>query len=114
MPFIHIRTNQTIQADKDKILKETLGEAIKIIPGKSEQWLMLSFTENSRMYFRGENQLPIAFVEVKIYGKATAQVYQQMTAEITQILFETLAIPKAQIYIKYEEVAYWGFNGTNF
>jgi len=42
MPFIDTKTNVTITKEKEKELKERLGKAISIIPGKSESWLMLA------------------------------------------------------------------------
>ena len=37
-----------------------------------------------------------------------------MTAAITDILSKELQIAPNRIYVKYEEVAYWGWNGNNF
>ena len=68
MPFINTKVNVEISEEKEKELKERLGKAIEIIPGKSEQWLMLGFEDNIRLYFRGDNNCKIAFVEVKVFG----------------------------------------------
>lgn len=114
MPYIHVRTNQEIDQRKEKELKERLGKAIALLPGKSEQWLMLDFSENCTLYFRGEKTEPLAFVAVKIFGKAPSSAYQDLTAEISQTLFEVLHIEKDHIYINYEETPYWGYNGSNF
>ena len=42
MPFISTKTNVTVTKEKETQLKERLGQAISIIPGKSESWLMLA------------------------------------------------------------------------
>ena len=68
MPFIHVKTNVAVPEDKERAMKTKLGKAIEILPGKSEQWLMLDFSDRQRMYFQGDNSQPIAMVEVKIYG----------------------------------------------
>ena len=41
MPYIKITTNIKITDDREKILREELGEAITVIPGKSEAWLIV-------------------------------------------------------------------------
>lgn len=114
MPYIDTRTNVKVTKEKEKIIKEKLGKVIELIPGKSEKWLMLSFTDECNLYFRGNKSEPIAFVEVKLFGKASVDVYSKLTAEITDIISIELGISPMQIYIKYEETPYWGWNGNNF
>ena len=114
MPCIQTKVNVKITEEKEKALKSRFGKAIEILPGKSESWLMLSFEDECRLYFKGENEQGIAFVEVKIYGKANSDAYSKLTAAITKILNEELNISPSCIYVKYEEVANWGWNGNNF
>ncbi|MDF2589705.1 MAG: hypothetical protein K0S41_3546 [Anaerocolumna sp.] len=114
MPYINTKTNVTVSKEKETNIKTKLGKAIELIPGKSENWLMLSFDDECSMYFKGQNDKPIAFVEVKLFGSASASAYDKLTAEITNILSEELNIPSNQTFIKYEEISHWGWNGTNF
>ena len=113
MPCIHIQTNQKVSAEEEKSLREKFGEAISLFPGKSESWLMLNFEDNCHLYFKGTEQ-PSAFIEVKIYGKSSAQVYDKLTSKLTEIVSSELNIPSERIYVKYEEVDFWGYNGHNF
>ncbi len=114
MPYISTKTTVIINEEKREAIKRKFGKAIELIPGKSESWLMVSFDDNSIMYFKGSNQKPLAFVEVKIFGKASSDAYQKLTKAITEILGEELKIQPDGIYVKYEEVANWGWNGNNF
>lgn len=114
MPYISTKTTVSISPEKREIIKTKLGKAIELIPGKSENWLMLSFDENSLMYFKGSNNRPIAFVEVKIFGTSTSDAYNNLTKAITDIINEELNIDSDCIYVKYEEVSTWGWNGNNF
>lgn len=114
MPCIQTKVNIKIPKEKEEIIKSKLGKAIELIPGKSESWLMLSFEENCSIYFKGSNKQGIAFVEVKLFGKATGEAYDKLTAAITDILNQELGISPSQIYVKYEETAHWGWNGSNF
>lgn len=113
MPFIHTRTNQTVSRDQEAKMARELGQAIGIL-GKSEQWLMLQFEENCRMYFRGESDQPMAFVEVKLLGRAQGDAYNRLTGKITQIVSGVLSVSPDRVYVKYEETEYWGWNGANF
>ena len=114
MPFINTKVNISISKEDESILKERLGEAISLIPGKSEQWLMLGFEDNARLYFRGDNSDKIAFVEVKIFGGENKEAFNNLTGEICKIYNEVLGINSDKIYIKYETTTNWGWNGRNF
>ena len=114
MPFINTKVSVTITPEQENALKTQLGKAISAVRGKSESWLMLNFEDNCRMYFKGDNSKPLAFVEVKIYGSASASEYSLLTEKITDILGKVLGISSDCIYVKYEEVEYWGYNGYNF
>lgn len=114
MPYINTQTNVNITKGKEIEIKKKLGKAIELIPGKSENFLMVSFEEQCSMYFKGESDSGIAFVEVKLFGSADAGSYNKLTAAITKILGEELEISPDHIYVKYEEVSNWGWNGSNF
>ena len=113
MPYISTKVNMPISKQQQTQLKESFGRAIEILPGKSENWLMLSFEENCHLYFKGDDSQKLAFLEVKLFGGASSQAYEAMTKELTDILHRVLDIPAANIYIKYEETKYWGWNGSN-
>jgi phenylpyruvate tautomerase PptA (4-oxalocrotonate tautomerase family) len=114
MPYINTKTNIVITKDKENSIKEKLGKAIELIPGKSESWLMVGFEDQCSLYFKGKGDQAIAFVEVKLFGSASSGAFDKLTSAITNILKEELNIAPNQIYVKYEEVSNWGWNGSNF
>ena len=114
MPYISTKTTVTINLEKREQIKKKLGKAIELIAGKSENWLMLSFDDKSTMYFKGSDAKPLAFVEVKTFGKSSKEDFSKLTKAITEILNEELNIQPDCIYVKYEEVTTWGWNGSNF
>ena len=114
MPFIDTKLNIRLSEEKEAILKAKLGEAIALFPGKSEYWLMLSFTDNCRLWFRGYNNFPAAMVEVKLFGGADEETCSRMTAEICRLFKSELGISPDHVYVKYEFTDRWGWNGENF
>lgn len=114
MPYIRTTVSNTISDDARDSLKKKLGEAIALIPGKSEAWLMLAFEDNMKMYFKGECTEEYAYVEVSLFGSTSDAAYERLTAAISEIINEELGIDRANIYVKYEEAEHWGWNGTNF
>lgn len=113
MPFINSKVNISLTEDEKERLKTKLGQAITVIPGKSESWLMVGFEENCSLYFKGKSDGRLAFIEVKVFGSASGSDYDKMTAALCQIYQEILQIAPDHIYIKYEEVEHWGWNGSN-
>lgn len=112
MPFINTKTNVSISKDQEVAIKSRLGQVITDI-GKSEGWLMVGFEENVSMYFKGSDE-PCAIAEISLYGKASASAYELLTGDVTKILNEELGVPEGRIYVKYQEIDYWGWNGNNF
>ena len=114
MPFISTKTNVTVSKEKEKQLKERLGQAISILPGKSESWLMVAIEGDVPMYFRGDDSQPIAFVDVKTFGGAPRNAYDKMTTELTGIYGDILGVAPDHMYIRYFGSGDWGWNGSNF
>ena len=110
MPYINLKTNRSLSDENKQLLKSGLGQAIELIPGKSESWLMLSFHDDAHMYFRGEDE-PCAICQVKLFGTADEENYANLTEALTDILREELDIDPDRVYITYDEVTTWGWNG---
>lgn len=114
MPFISSKISIKMTEEQKEKIKTKLGKAISLIPGKSESWLMVGFEEDYSLYFQGQKYEKIAFVEVKIFGKADRSALEKLTQAICTIYNEELSIPGDRIYVTYEEVMNWGYDGFNF
>ena len=114
MPFINSKVSVPLTEREKETMTGKLGQAISLIQGNSERWLMVDFEENYSLYFKGKNDTRLAYVEVEIFGGTTDEAYDKVTARLCQIYEEVLGIPQDKIYIKYEEVEHWGWNGAKF
>ncbi len=114
MPFIDSKVSVKTTPEQRKELKEKLGQAIALIPGKSETWLMIDLADDQNMYFRGDDQQPTAFIAVSVYGDADRGAFAKMTAELTKIYGDVLGIAPDHMYVKYSATHDWGWNGNNF
>ena len=114
MPYIRTTVSKELTEQNKENLKAKLGQAIALIPGKSESWLMLTFEDNMNMYFKGGCYNDYAYLEVSLFGTASDAAYDRLTAALSEIVNEELGIDRANIYIKYEEAEHWGWNGSNF
>ncbi len=114
MPFIDTRVSIKTTEEQKTELKTRLGQAISLIPGKSESWLMIDLADDQTMYFRGSDAEPLAFVGINFFGDPNRAAFDKMTAEVTKIYGEVLGIAPDHMYIKYSATHDWGWNGGNF
>ena len=113
MPFINIKTNVGITKEKEESIKNSIGTAINTL-GKTENWLMMNFEDEQRMYFSGNSNLPLAFIQVDLFGSADRVRYNEFTGKITELINKELGVSPNNVYVKYSETNNWGWNGSNF
>lgn len=114
MPYISSTLTVKLTEEKKEVIKSKLGEIISEIPGKSEEWLMVSFNDNHPLYFRGDKKDKAAFVEIKIAGTAERKYKEVITSKVCSLFEEELSITKESIYVVFDEIKDWGWNGTMF
>ncbi len=111
MPSINVKTNAKLPKDKKEIIKRRLFDCISIIPGKSDNSLMVAVEDGVDMAFHRDAASRMAMVEVKLFGESTKDAYQRLTGAICMILSDEAGILSKNCFVKFEEVKYWGHNG---
>ena len=113
MPFIDSKITVSLSEDKKEVLKSELGKAVSIL-SKPESFLMIGFEDNYDLFMAGKKLEKGAYVSVSLFGNASSDSYDKMTARICEILEEELSIPGDKVYVTYHGVNDWGWNGSNF
>jgi phenylpyruvate tautomerase PptA (4-oxalocrotonate tautomerase family) len=114
MPYINSTVTVKLTDKEKEVIKSKLGEIITEIPGKSEDWLMVGFKDDQTLFFRGDKKEKAAFIEVKIFGTADKKHKEVITSKVCSLFEEELHIPKDSIFIVFDEVKDWGWNGNMF
>jgi len=114
MPYIEAKLTSKLSPEKCEALKSGFGKTIELIPGKSEDWLMVNISDGQKMYFKGEDDKDSAFISVSIFGKASSKAYSALTSELCTLISYIAGVSPSRIYITYREVDEWGWNGSNF
>lgn len=109
MPYIDINTNATLNEEQLDNIKHLCGRAIALIPGKSEQYLMVRISDKANLWFQGDESTA-AMVEISLFGKASRENCEALTKEICNILEREANIPPQRTYVKYQFVDTWGYN----
>ena len=113
MPFIDSKLTLKVSEEKKETIKSRLGQAISII-GKPESFLMVGFEDEYDLYMAGKKLEKGAYVAVRLFGNASSDAYDQMTAAICGIYEEELGIPSNNVYVSYIGTSDWGWSGRNF
>ena len=113
MPLIQLKTTVPLPPDLRDGLTADFGKMMADA-GKPEAFLMIEFEEGADLRFGGKKPENAALVEMKQVGDLGRDVYLCLTKTATRILKERLGIDPQSIYITYQPVDDWGWNGTNF
>ena len=113
MPFIDSKVTVSMTEEKKENIKKELGQAVNVL-GKGESFLMVGFEDKYDLYLGGEKLDKGAFVSVRLYGSINSASSNKMTAEVCRIMEEQLGIPGDNVYVAYQGIADWGWNGRNF
>lgn len=112
MPYISVNTTTSLtKVQKDEI-KTELGSAITLIPGKSEQVLMVDISDGHTMYFSGKEMEKCAFIDVRCYKSANFDDNKKFTQAVYQLMKRITGISENEIYLSISELPSWGLNGT--
>lgn len=114
MPYLRTKVNRPVGEEETALLRRLFGEAIAILPGKSERWLMVDIEENASLSLAGDGSRPLAMLEVELFGKSTPEAYEALTARLCEIMDKVLGVAPDGVYVKYAEVDHWGYAGSNF
>ena len=109
MPYIDISTNVALSNEQLDNIKHLCGRSISLIPGKSEQYLMVKISDKANLWFQGDESTA-AMVEISLFGKAPRECCEALTKEICGILEREADIPPQRTYVKYQFIDTWGYN----
>lgn len=111
MPYVQIVTSKKMDSKQKEQVKAQLGKSIDVIPGKSEEVLMIGFNDGTDMYFQGAHKDNTAFVEVNLHGDAEEEQKSILINDICRIMDDAIGVPKEDLFISIPTYKYWGFQG---
>lgn len=114
MPYFEVQTSGRLPEAERPALRRELARIIELVPGKSERWVMVHIEDGADMSFAGDAGQPAAMVLLKTFGELDKDLYDLLTRELCASLPQLLKVPAERLYIVYEPICHWGWNGENF
>jgi phenylpyruvate tautomerase PptA (4-oxalocrotonate tautomerase family) len=110
MPYIQVNVSQTLKEHQKEQLKATLGEAITLIPGKTEAVTMVDIADGRAIYLDGK---PVngGFIDLRLYGAADRASKEALTEALFEAMDKLLGISPQHLYLNIFEMDSWGVGG---
>lgn len=113
MPLIQMKTTLPLDEESRAGLTAEFGRLMEIA-GKPESFLMVGLEDRCDLRFAGKPMEKGALIAMQQVGELSRDVYEKLTAEICRFLESRLGIDPKAVYITYQAVNDWGWNGTDF
>ena len=117
MPLLIINTSiDTLSQSTIEALHKGGRQILSVEIGKSIAYCMVMVNDGCSLSFGHEWNQSTAYLEVKNVGKLTPDLTLRLSAKLSQLIEESLSVPKDRIYIEFHESErhLWGWNGATF
>lgn len=114
MPYLLIKTNQTLASDASQALLAEASREVAAILGKPERYVMVVLEQGCPMLFGGSNA-PLAYLELKSIGLPVGQT-GELSSLLTDLVSRHLCVDRERVYIEFSNASgpMWGWNGATF
>ena len=112
MPYINVKIPQELSPDAAARLRDELGQAICLIPGKNESALMIALEDGEKMLFGGAAIGNEAFFDVRVYGKCELDDKRAFTEKLYEIMTRLFGTDPARMFVNFTEYDNWGARGS--
>ena len=111
MPFIRFSSAKKVPPETEQPLIDALGAALSCIPGKDPKWTMVALDDGRPMYFGGQKQEDMVFLDTKYVGHFSFQQKRAYVRAACRAVHELLGTPIDRICVTIDEHESWGALG---
>jgi phenylpyruvate tautomerase PptA (4-oxalocrotonate tautomerase family) len=111
MPYIDVKISKKLDNQEETTLKSKLGELISVIPGKSEDVLMIGIDDEYAIYFSGQKKEKVAYINVNLYKESGFEYKAEFTKKVFEFFEKEYGFTKNNIFMTFGEYNSWGANG---
>jgi hypothetical protein len=111
MPYIDVNVSLKFSDQEKDTLKAKLGELISMIPGKTEDVLMVGINDGYTLYFSGQKKEKIAYVNVKLYKQSEFEHKAAFTRKVFEFFENEYGITGDNLFMNFCEYDSWAFRG---
>jgi hypothetical protein len=111
MPYLQVSVSEKMDDIKIDELKAMFGRYISLLPGKSEEVLMLRIDDDETMFFSGISG-KCAMIQVHLYQASPRDAKKIFSAEVLQSFSSITGLPVDRIFMNFSEHTDWAAGGS--
>ena len=111
MPYIDVKLAKQASRKQERIISDKLGEAITLIPGKTQKGLMVAISSDEHIYKGGDFLEFGAYINVVLKSGSSREDCEKLNQRIFEIMEEDLKIPSDNVYVTFTYCDDFGVNG---
>ena len=104
MPYINLKTNIAVADAND--LQKKLGEAIRLIPGKTPERTMILIDDRQPLFFAGTAE-PCIMVETQVNAETDQSHIDRYCFGVIDLLAGELGVDEKRIYVNVNAPDNW-------
>lgn len=114
MPFVQARISKDLSDSEKTALQKELTAIIKDELHKPAGFIMTGIEAGYDLWL-GDNKLDNgAMISVQQFGSANRDAYNAITKRICDYLNTSLGTPSDKVYVTFQSINEWGWNGQLF
>lgn len=111
MPFVQARISKDLSDSEKTALQKELTSIIKDELNKPAGFIMTGIEAGYDLWL-GENKLDNgAMISIQQFGCANRDAYNAVTQRICDYLKSALGTPSDKVYVTFQSINEWGWNG---
>jgi len=114
MPYIEAKLSIKLDENQKNELQTKLANAVSSAFSKPNSYIMTNIEDEKSLYMGGEKVEKGAYIVVKCLGSIAKPSCQAATKEICATLINDYGLNGSNIYVTYNPVNLWGWNGSMF
>ena len=111
MPYLSMRVSRKLNEEERKTLEEEAGRLIALLPGKSEEGLMVDIDDGAGMRFRGVSGADCMYVDVRMYLASPHESKVKLADALLEAIRATTGIGADDVYMTFSEYPHWVVRG---
>lgn len=112
MPYISVNAAGKLLDEQKAAIKMRLGKDITLVAGKTEKALMVDVSDGHTLYMAGRELENGAFVDVRMYGEASASDKKALTEAVFKTLEAVCGMDARDVYLTLDSYSEWGTKGS--
>ena len=114
MPMVDASISVKLDESQDALVHEALTQAAASALGKPAMYVMVQVQDGASLFMGGRRLEKGAYIHVRSFGSISRSAAESFASKATEFLSSKLGLDPAGIYVSFEGISLWGWQGSLF